>query len=42
MCIGAWSLLGYVKDKDIFVVATLPEVEGDEDKLDENWDNISL
>jgi hypothetical protein len=30
ICLGTWSLLGYVKDKDIFVVTVLPEVAGDE------------
>ncbi|KAF8232756.1 hypothetical protein L208DRAFT_1270491, partial [Tricholoma matsutake] len=35
MCVGAWSLMGYVKDNDIKAVAVLPEVEGDEDELEE-------
>jgi hypothetical protein len=42
MCVGAWSLLGYVKDRDIKAVVSLPEVAGDEEVLDEEWDNIVL
>jgi hypothetical protein len=40
MCVGAWSLLGYVKDGDIKAVTILPEVEGLEERLEENWDRI--
>jgi hypothetical protein len=40
MCVGAWSLMGYVKDTDVKAVAVLPEVDGDEDELEENWDMI--
>jgi hypothetical protein len=35
MCLGSWSLLGLVKDKDIFAVAALAEVEGDKEALEE-------
>ena len=28
MCLGNWSLLGLVKDKDIFAVTVLAEIEG--------------
>jgi hypothetical protein len=42
LCVGAWSLLGYVKHKDIKAVATLPEIAGDKEVLDEDWDNIVL
>jgi hypothetical protein len=41
MCVGAWSLMGYVKDNNIKAAAILPEVEGDEDELEEGWDNIN-
>ena len=41
MCVGAWSLMGYVKDNDIKAATILPEVEGDEDELEEGWDNIN-
>jgi hypothetical protein len=40
MCVGAWSKLGFVKDKDVIVATRLPEIEGDEEDLDMNWDNI--
>ena len=41
MCVGAWSLMGYVKDNDIKAAAILPEVGGDEVELEEGWDNIN-
>lgn len=40
MCLGSWSQLGLVKDKDIFAVTILAEIEGDEDALKEGWDAI--
>jgi hypothetical protein len=40
LCLGNWSLLGYVKDKDITAIIVLPEVEGDEEELEEGWDAI--
>jgi hypothetical protein len=40
MCLGGWSWLGLVKDKDIFAVTTFVEIEGDEEALDEGWDAI--
>ena len=40
MCLGAWSLLGYVWDSDIKAVTMLPDLkEGEEEEpLDEYWD----
>jgi hypothetical protein len=42
MCLGVWSLLGYVKDSDIKAVAILPEVPAGtkEDDLAVGWDDI--
>jgi hypothetical protein len=40
MCFGVWSLMGYVKDNDVKVVSVLPEVDGDEEELEEDWDMI--
>jgi len=40
MCLGNWSLLGFVKDADIYAVTALAEVEGDEEELLEGWDAI--
>ncbi|KDR74204.1 hypothetical protein GALMADRAFT_71025, partial [Galerina marginata CBS 339.88] len=40
LCLGVWSIMGYVKDSDIKATAVLPEVEGDEEELTDNWDAI--
>src|ERR1700678_2118643 len=42
ICLGAWSLMGYVKDSDVKAVTVLPDLkEGeDEEPLSDNWDNI--
>ena len=40
MCLGSWSQLELVKDKDIFSVTTLVEIKGDEEALGEGWDAI--
>jgi hypothetical protein len=46
MCLGAWSLLGYVKDIDIkaVVTVTLPELPANakEDFLDVDWDMVAF
>jgi len=42
ICLGSWSLLGYVKDKDIMAVTVIPEVVGEEEELAEGWDSISI
>lgn len=39
LCLGVWSLMGYVKDKDIKLTTMLPEIEEEED-LVEDWDAI--
>ena len=39
LCLGNWSLLGYVKDKDIMAITVLPEIE-EEEELEEGWDTI--
>ena len=36
LCLGSWSLLGMVKDKDMLKVALLNDVEGDEEVELEN------
>jgi hypothetical protein len=43
MCVGAWSLLGYVRDSDLKAVTVLPDLkEGEEeDPLEDNWDIIT-
>jgi hypothetical protein len=40
LCLGCWSQLGLVKDKDVLPVARLPDVEGDEKELKDGWDSI--
>ena len=42
MCVGAWSLLGYVKDFDIKSVVSSAEIPVDEkeDELAYDWDAI--
>ena len=43
LCLGSWSLMGYIKDSDVETVARTPDIEGDqEEELDEGWDKILL
>lgn len=42
MCLGSWSLLNLVKDKDILAVMVQPEVEGEEEELLDGWDTIDI
>ena len=41
MCLRSWSLLGLVKDNDIFAVTVQAEVEGEEEELPDGWDAIA-
>ena len=42
MCLGAWSLLGYVRDSDVKAVVVLPELQADEkeEELELGWDKV--
>ena len=40
MCLGIWSQMGLVKDSDITVAAVMPEVDGEEEDLKNDWDAI--
>jgi len=40
MCLGNWSRLGYVRDKDVLAVTMKPDLEGDEEDLPDGWDAI--
>ncbi|KII83107.1 hypothetical protein PLICRDRAFT_119816, partial [Plicaturopsis crispa FD-325 SS-3] len=40
MCVGAWSLLGFIKDADVRAVTILPDVVGEEEALPSGWDAI--
>jgi hypothetical protein len=42
LCVGLWSHLGLVKDKDIQSIASLPDVDGEDKELDDGWDSIVL
>ena len=42
MCVGEWSLKGYMKDIDIRVAASLPEINREEGELKCDWDAISI
>ena len=42
LCVGVWSLLGYVQDNDVKAAAVLPAVDGDEEELAEDWDSIDV
>ena len=34
--------MGFVKDNDVKAATTLPEVNGDEEMLKEDWDSIQF
>jgi len=40
VCLGAWSKLGLVKDRDMMEAAKLPDVNGSKAVLDSGWDDI--
>lgn len=40
MCVREWSLMGYVKNSNVTAVVRLPDVEGDEEELNDSWDVI--
>ena len=44
MCLGVWSKLGYVWDKDIHKITALEEVVGEEkmEELSKDWDTIDV
>jgi hAT family C-terminal dimerisation region len=39
MCVGSWSKMGYIRDKDVKMMTVLPEVYEDE-MLEDGWDTI--
>ena len=41
LCLGVWSSMGYVKDDDIKAAAVLPEVDGEEEDLADDWDSLA-
>ena len=44
MCVGAWSLCGFIKDSDIKAATVLPELGHNipEDELSLDWDAILI
>jgi hypothetical protein len=42
MCVGIWSKLGYVEDEDVKSVTVEPELEGEEEPLEDGWDKIII
>ena len=44
MCLGAWSLMGYVRDSDLKAVTLLADLkEGEqEEPLADDWDSIII
>ena len=40
MCLGTWSRMHLVKDKDVMEAARLPDVDGSEAELESDWDDI--
>ncbi len=42
MCVGAWSLLGYVLNDDVLSVTRLPDLEEgeEEETLSKDWDMV--
>ncbi|KAF8814219.1 ectomycorrhizas secreted protein, partial [Phlegmacium glaucopus] len=43
LCLGVWSLMGYVKDASANSgksYTVLPEVDGEEEELADNWDSV--
>jgi hypothetical protein len=42
LCLGSWSLQGYVKDSEMKTVAMMPEIVGDDSdfEMEEGWDNM--
>ena len=44
MCLGVWSKLGYVQNKDIHKIMALEEVVGEEwmEELLKDWDAIDV
>ena len=40
LCLGIWSSMDYVKDRDLKVATILPGAESDDKELASNWDAI--
>lgn len=40
MCLGNWSRMGLVMDKDVMEATKLPDVSGREEELASDWDEV--
>lgn len=40
LCLGVWSLMDYVKDDDVKSATVLPELNGEEEDLADDWDSL--
>lgn len=42
LCLGTWSLLGFIEDDNVLKISLLPDVVGDkEEVLEDGWDSIN-
>jgi hypothetical protein len=42
LCLNFWSKLNLVRTDDVVNVSYLPDVDGDEEELDDGWDQITI
>ena len=40
MCVGEWSSMGLVKDSNLTMAATLPDIDSEDEDLGNDWDAI--
>ena len=40
LCLGVWSIMDYVKDDDVKSATVLPELNGEEEDLADDWDSL--
>jgi hypothetical protein len=40
LCLGSWSRIGLIKDKDVLAVTALADAEDNEEEFEDGWDAI--
>ena len=40
LCLGSWSKMGLIKNKDVMAVTVMADVDGEEEELEDGWDAI--
>ncbi|KIK76679.1 hypothetical protein PAXRUDRAFT_169132, partial [Paxillus rubicundulus Ve08.2h10] len=40
LCLGLWSQLNLIKTEDVQKAANLPNVNGEDEEMEDGWDNI--